>query len=157
MPGICEYAGLVSEVSEAGMRLLAEIALDRLTGPQVLYHAWADGQISDCDLRALIPDIWLYVDWPEHVIGVGKWVQLFRAAGFLSILYGLLRPDSAMTVFRGVRLDLTGAARERSADSRETWARLRSPAVAVRGSCMTARRRAPVRRSCSRRLRPCCP
>ena len=80
------------------MRLLAEIAQDRLNGPRVLYDAWADGQISDCDLRPLIPDTWLYVDWPERVIGADKWVQLFRAAGFLSIPYGLFRPDSAMTV-----------------------------------------------------------
>jgi hypothetical protein len=41
------------------------------------------------------------MDWPERVIGIGKWVRLFRAAGFLSIPYGLSRPDSAMTVFRG--------------------------------------------------------
>ena len=83
------------------MRLLAEIVQDRLNGPQVLYDAWAGGQISNCDLRTLIPDTWLYVDWPERVIGAGKWVRLFRAAGFLSIPYGLSRPDSAMTVFRG--------------------------------------------------------
>ena len=83
------------------MRLLAEIVQDRLNGPRVLYDAWAGGQISDCDLRPLIPDTWLYVDWPERVIGAGRWVRLFRTAGFLSIPYGLSRPDSAMTVFRG--------------------------------------------------------
>lgn len=54
------------------MRLLAEIAQDRLNGPRVLYDAWADGQISDCDLRPLIPDTWLYVDWPERVIGAAS-------------------------------------------------------------------------------------
>jgi hypothetical protein len=107
VPSIRGYAGLVSEVSEGGMRLLAEIVQDRLNGPQVLYDAWADGQISDCDLRSLIPDTWLYLDWPERVIGTGKWVRLFRAAGFLSIPYGLSRPDSAMTVFR-VRLRSAG-------------------------------------------------
>lgn len=32
MPGICEYAGLVSEVSEVGMRLLAEIVQDHRLG-----------------------------------------------------------------------------------------------------------------------------
>jgi hypothetical protein len=91
----------VIEVSEAGKRLLAEIVQDRMNGPQALYDAWAAGQISDRDLPALIPDTWLYVDWPERIIGVGKWVRLFRAAGFLSIPYGLSRPDSAITVFRG--------------------------------------------------------
>jgi hypothetical protein len=96
-----EYAGLVIEVSEAGKRLLAEIVQDRMNGPQALYDAWVAGQISDRDLRALIPDTWLYVDWPERIVGVGKWVRLFRAAGFLSIRYGLSRPDSAITVFRG--------------------------------------------------------
>lgn len=101
MPSICEYAGLVSEVSQAAMRLLAEIVQDRPNGPRVLYDAWAGGQISDCDLRPLIPHTWLYVAWPERLIGVGKWVRLFRTAGFLSIPYGLSRPDSAMTVFRG--------------------------------------------------------
>ena len=63
------------------MRLLAEIVQDRLDGPRALYDAWAGGQISDCDLRPLIPDTWLYVDWPERVIGADKWVRLFRAAG----------------------------------------------------------------------------
>jgi hypothetical protein len=87
------------------MRLLAEIVQDRLDGPRALYDAWAGGQISDCDLRPLIPDTWLYVDWPERVIGADKWVQLFRAAGFLTIPYGLSRPDSAMTVFRGATAD----------------------------------------------------
>jgi hypothetical protein len=98
---MCEHAGLVIEVSEAGMRLLAEIVQDRLSGPRVLYDAWAGGQISDGDLRMLIPDTWLYVDWPECIIGAGKWVQLFRAAGFLTISHGLARPDSSLTVFRG--------------------------------------------------------
>ena len=101
MPGILEYAGLVSEVSEAGMRLLAEIVQDRLNGPRVLYDSWASRQISDRDLCPLIPDTWLYVDWPERIIGADKWVRLFRAAGFLSIAYGLPRPDRALTVFRG--------------------------------------------------------
>jgi hypothetical protein len=101
VPGVREYACLVIEVSEAGKRLLAEIAGDRLNGPKVLYDAWAAGQISEGDLRALIPDTWLYVDWPERIIGAGNWVRLFRAAGFLSIPYGLPRPDGAITVFRG--------------------------------------------------------
>ncbi len=83
------------------MRLLAEIVQDRLNGPRILYDAWAAGQISNDDLRGLIPDTWLYVDWPERIIGAGKWVQLFRAAGFLSIPYGLPQPASAITVFRG--------------------------------------------------------
>jgi hypothetical protein len=82
------------------MRLLAGIVQDRLNGPRVLYNAWAGGQIFDYDLRSLIPDTWLYVDWPERVIGADKWVRLFRAAGFLSIPYGLPRPDSVMTLFR---------------------------------------------------------
>jgi hypothetical protein len=53
----------MSQVSEASMRLLAEIVSDRLEGPRVLYDAWAAGDVSDVDLRDLIPDTWLYVDW----------------------------------------------------------------------------------------------
>jgi hypothetical protein len=53
VPGVREYACLVIEVSDAGKRLLAEIVGDRLNGPKVLYDAWAAGQISDGDLRAL--------------------------------------------------------------------------------------------------------
>jgi hypothetical protein len=53
------YGGVVSEVSEAGMRLLAEIVQDRLDGPRILYDAWAAGLVSDLDLRGLIPDTWL--------------------------------------------------------------------------------------------------
>ena len=79
----------MSGVSGASMRLLVEIASDRLDGPRVLYHAWAAGHVSDVDLRNLIPDTWLYVDWPERIIGAAKRVRLFRAAGFLSIPYGL--------------------------------------------------------------------
>jgi hypothetical protein len=83
------------------MRLLAEIVQDRLNGPRILHDAWTAGRVSDDDLRALIPDTWLYADWPERVIGAGKWVQMFRAAGFLSIPYGLPRPENAITAFRG--------------------------------------------------------
>jgi hypothetical protein len=83
------------------MRLLAEIVQDRFNGPGVLYDAWAAGQVTDDDLRGLIPDTWLYMDWPERIIGTGKWVRLFRAAGFLSIPYGLPRPAEPMTVYRG--------------------------------------------------------
>jgi hypothetical protein len=100
-PGTREYAGLVTEAPEAGMRLLAEIVQDRLNGPRILHDAWTAGRVSDGDLQALIPDTWLYVDWPERVIGAGKWVQMFRAAGFLSIPYGLPRPENAITAFRG--------------------------------------------------------
>jgi hypothetical protein len=99
------HGGVVSEVSEAGMRLLAGIVQDRLAGPRVLYDAWAVGQVSDQDLRALIPDTWLYLDWPERIIGAGKWVQMFRAAGFLSVPHGLSRPTSALTVFRGASVE----------------------------------------------------
>jgi hypothetical protein len=91
----------VSEVSEAGRRLLVEIVQDRLNGPRFLYDAWAGGRIFDGDLRDLIPETWLYVDWPERIIGADNWIRLFRAAGFLSIPYGLSCPDSAITVFRG--------------------------------------------------------
>jgi hypothetical protein len=108
VPGVREYACLVIEVSEAGKRLLAEIVGDRLNGPKVLYDARAAGQISDGDLRVLIPDTWLYVDWPERIIGAGNWVRLFRVAGFLSIPYGLPRPDSAITVFRGATAERRG-------------------------------------------------
>ena len=50
------------------MRLLAEIVQDRPNGPQVLYDAWAGGQISDRDLRALITDAWC----PEHPVEAGR-------------------------------------------------------------------------------------
>jgi hypothetical protein len=71
------------------MRLLAEIVLDLLKDPLILYDAWVGGRISDDNLRSLIPDTWLYVDWPERVVGAVEWVRMFRAAGFLSISYGL--------------------------------------------------------------------
>jgi hypothetical protein len=66
------------EVSEAGMRLMAEVVQDRLQGPQILYDAWSAGLLSDPDLRALIPDTWLYVDWPERIIGAAKWVPILH-------------------------------------------------------------------------------
>jgi hypothetical protein len=83
------------------MRLLAQIVSDRLSGPRLLYDAWAAGRVSDGDLRELIPDTWLYIDWPERIIGAGQWVRLFRAAGFLTIPYGLARPVAAVPVYRG--------------------------------------------------------
>jgi hypothetical protein len=95
------YAGRVSGASEAAMRLLAEIVSDRLHGPHLLYEAWVAGRVCDGDLRELIPGTWLYVDWPERIIGTGKWVRLFRAAGFFAIPYGLARPAGAVTLYRG--------------------------------------------------------
>ena len=100
------YGGVVSEVSEAGMRLLSEIVQDRLDGPRILHDAWVTGLVSDLDLRGLIPDTWLYVDWPERVIGAIKWVRMFRAAGFLTVPYGLPRPASPLTVYRGASAKL---------------------------------------------------
>jgi hypothetical protein len=87
------------------MRLMARIVQDRLQGPQILYDAWSSQLISDLDLRGLIPDTWLYVDWPERIIGAAKWVTMFRAAGFLSIPYGLPSPAGPMTVYRGASVE----------------------------------------------------
>jgi hypothetical protein len=99
----------VSEVSEAGMRLLAEIVQDRLEGPRILHDAWAARLVSNLDLRGLIPDTWLYVDWPERIIGAVKWVRMFRAAGFLTVPYGLTHPSSPLTVYRGASAErMTG-------------------------------------------------
>lgn len=96
-----DYGGVMVEVSEAGMRLMAEIVHDRLQGPRILHDAWSAGLISDLDLRGLIPDTWLYVGWPERIIGSAKWVSMFRAAGFLSIPYGMPRPSGPLIVYRG--------------------------------------------------------
>ncbi len=90
------------------MRLQADIVQDRLNGPRILHGAWDAGQISDLDLRGLIPDTWLYMDWPERVIGAALWTRMFRAAGFLSIPYGLLRPSTPLTVYRGARAERRG-------------------------------------------------
>jgi hypothetical protein len=60
------------------MRLLAEIVQHWLDGPRILYDGWVAGEVSDRDLRGLIPDTWLYVDWPERIIGASKWVRMFR-------------------------------------------------------------------------------
>ena len=65
VPGISEFSGLVSEMSEASMRMLGEVVQHRLNRARVLYDSWSAGRVSDCNLRALIPDTWLYVDWPE--------------------------------------------------------------------------------------------
>jgi hypothetical protein len=42
------------------------------------------------------------------MIGAAKWVRLFRAAGFLSIPYGLTRPGKAITAFRGATSERRG-------------------------------------------------
>jgi hypothetical protein len=83
------------------MRLHAQIVQDRLSGPRILYDAWVAGEVSDLDLRGLVPDTWLYMDWPERVIGAAKWTRMFRASGFLSIPYELPRPAIPLTVYRG--------------------------------------------------------
>jgi len=83
------------------MRLMAEIVQDRLQGPRILYDAWSAQLISDLDRCGLIPGTWLCVEWPERIIGAAKWIQMFRSAGFLTIPYGLPRPASPLTVYRG--------------------------------------------------------
>jgi hypothetical protein len=35
------------------------------------------------------------------VIGTASWISMFRAAGFITIPYGLAKPSRALTVFRG--------------------------------------------------------
>ncbi len=88
------------------MRLQVRIVLDRNEGPRILHDAWAAGEISDLDLRALIPDTWLFMDWPERVIGAAAWTRMYRAVGFLSVPYGLLAPAEPMTLYRGASPEL---------------------------------------------------
>jgi hypothetical protein len=75
----------MNQMSEAAGRLLTKIVLDRHRGPQHLLDAWTTGQITDADLPAIIPDTWLYMDWPERVIGAAHWAQIFRAVGFITV------------------------------------------------------------------------
>src|SRR5260370_28790331 len=91
--------GPVDQMSEAGQRLLTRIVLDRPRGPQVLYDSWAAGESSDADLPGLIPDTWLYFDWPEHVSVADKWIAMFRAAGSASTPYGESSPTPDLPVF----------------------------------------------------------
>lgn len=81
--------------------MLTQTVEDRIKGPQTLHDAWVNGNLADGDLRHLIPDTWLYTDWPERVIGAEKWVLMFRATGFIAIPYWLPRPDAPLTLFRG--------------------------------------------------------
>jgi len=66
--------------------------------------AWVSGLVSNADLRGLIPDTCLYIDWPEQVIGSSGWVPMFRAAGFITIPYGIAKPERSVEVFRGATL-----------------------------------------------------
>jgi hypothetical protein len=88
-------------MSESAQRLLSKIVLDRNNGPEILSAAWAGRLASDEDLRGLVPDTWLYMDWPEQAIGSARWVAMFRAAGFIAIPYGLAKPHDPLAVFRG--------------------------------------------------------
>jgi hypothetical protein len=56
----------VHHLSEAALRLQAQIV--PTWDPNILYDAWI--VVSDTDLAAFIPDLWLRHDWPELVLGV---------------------------------------------------------------------------------------
>jgi hypothetical protein len=73
--------------------------MDRIQFARELYRDWIGKEISDETLaRRLIP-IWVHVENPERVLSKTRWLQLFRAAGFLSD-YGASPPSEPIEVWR---------------------------------------------------------
>jgi hypothetical protein len=93
---------VVIEWSEPAIRLQGDV-IGRPDGPKILFDAWMAGDVSDGDLRGLIPDAWMRSgnDQPEQVIATHAWVTMFRAAGFVSQPTSLIAPVDALTVYRG--------------------------------------------------------
>jgi hypothetical protein len=93
-------------MSEAALRLLEQV-VGKPDGPRVLYEAWTSRRIGDSDLAELIPDTWLYNDSSEPTIGSIRWVEMFRAAGFLLRPTNGTRPVDAVNVYRGATRERT--------------------------------------------------
>jgi hypothetical protein len=93
------HARRVHHATEAAYRLQTRLLPGR--DPRILHDAWAAGEVSDSDLAHLIPDVWLWHDWPEVAIGTDAWLSMFRATGFLIHPGYLIRPSAPVTVYRG--------------------------------------------------------
>jgi hypothetical protein len=93
---------VVNPLSEAAMRVLSEVTSGG-DGPQRLYGAWHVEDITDADLRDLLPLIWTRNgdDRPEQAIGAAAWVTMFRAAGPLVVPTNLPTPAYPLTLYRG--------------------------------------------------------
>lgn len=73
--------------------------MDRSHHARQLYRDWDSQQISDEILvRRLIP-VWVHTENPQNVLSQAKWLELFRATGFLSD-YGAAPPSEPIEVWR---------------------------------------------------------
>jgi hypothetical protein len=95
---------IAAAISNAAATFQAEV-FGRLDAPKLLHDAWVSGRIGDRDLADLIPQTWLFHDWPEMVIGASNWVAMFRAAGFLLHPTNLARPVGSVMLYRGATPD----------------------------------------------------
>ncbi len=73
--------------------------MDRSQLARDLYRDWIGKEISDETLARRLIRIWAYVENPSSVLTETRWLQLFRAAGFLSD-YGASPPSEPIEVWR---------------------------------------------------------
>jgi hypothetical protein len=100
-------ADLVDEFSEKAKGLPADEMLDELLvavgapnrGPGLLWRWWTRADIDSDALAHLILTVWALTDCPERDLGQRRWLELFRATGYL--------PDDAppssnpLSIYRG--------------------------------------------------------
>jgi len=86
------------ELSGIGQEL---VRADRNDGPLILWRWWESGGRRDVGgLRRVIAGVWMMAEWPTSALGVALWVEMFRAAGFVSDT-GEPKPALPWTVYRG--------------------------------------------------------
>jgi len=73
--------------------------MDRSYAARQLYRDWASQQISDEILFTSLIRIWAHTENPQNVLSQAKWLELFRATGFLSD-YGAAPPSESIEVWR---------------------------------------------------------
>jgi hypothetical protein len=90
---------------DAGLSQYALGLEEHRRAPDLAIRLWEQfdaGTVTVEDLRLLLPEAWTSRDRPEQVIGATKWVDMFRAAGFLASSRFLPEPRlPSWLLFRG--------------------------------------------------------
>ena len=73
--------------------------MDRSHHARHLYRDWDSQQISDEILARRLIGVWVHTENPQRVLSQPKWLELFRATGFLSD-YSAAPPSEPIEVWR---------------------------------------------------------
>jgi hypothetical protein len=126
-------------VPDRFQRLQVAVMTDRLGAPTILYDAFTRGEVEHDEFCLLLPDVWTGTDHPVGEVSYAGWVEMFRAAGFLSVARhpgpAPAQPVAPITIYRGATVASGGIGLSWSLhfavakDFSNRWGQLSGPSV----------------------------